>query len=78
MSLHFAAESGETGSSGHECHEGSFICNDGSCIPPTAVCDGRADCPHDEDEILCRRGKLNLRNRHSRYSCIVFFHKELR
>ncbi|XP_050453317.1 basement membrane-specific heparan sulfate proteoglycan core protein isoform X8 [Cataglyphis hispanica] len=46
----------ETGSSGQECHPDSFTCRDGSCIPRTAVCDGRADCPYDEDEINCRQG----------------------
>lgn len=56
---HFPADSGETGGSGQECHHDSFICSsDGSCIPRSAVCDGRADCPHNEDETNCHRGKF--------------------
>lgn len=51
------AEREETGGSGQECYPDSFSCSDGFCIPRSAVCDGRADCPHDEDEINCRQGK---------------------
>ena len=30
-----------------------FSCDDGSCLNLTQVCDGKADCAHNEDEVLC-------------------------
>ncbi|XP_054009839.1 basement membrane-specific heparan sulfate proteoglycan core protein-like isoform X3 [Hylaeus anthracinus] len=38
------------------CRHDEFMCRDRSCIPQYAVCDGRRDCPHEDDEVNCDRG----------------------
>ncbi|XP_053982835.1 basement membrane-specific heparan sulfate proteoglycan core protein-like isoform X1 [Hylaeus volcanicus] len=38
------------------CRHDEFMCRDRSCIPRYAVCDGRRDCPHEDDEMNCDRG----------------------
>ena len=35
------------------CPRGLYQCDDGSCIIPAAVCDGKWDCLHGEDEHKC-------------------------
>lgn len=39
------------------CREDEFTCRDGTCIPQSAVCDERADCPYADDEANCLQGR---------------------
>lgn len=40
-----------------ECRADEFTCRDGTCIPQSAVCDRRPDCPHEDDEANCHQGR---------------------
>ena len=35
------------------CGPGEFQCSNGACISVGLLCDGTADCPAQEDELLC-------------------------
>lgn len=39
------------------CREDEFTCRDGTCIPQSALCDERPDCPYAEDEANCLQGR---------------------
>ncbi|XP_044579347.1 basement membrane-specific heparan sulfate proteoglycan core protein isoform X6 [Cotesia glomerata] len=38
-----------------ECNNNEYTCRDRSCIPLSAICNGRPDCPYNEDEQDCHR-----------------------
>ncbi|PFX15365.1 G-protein coupled receptor GRL101 [Stylophora pistillata] len=42
------------------CPSNKFACQDGKCIPATAVCDGNNDCSDGDDENNCRSGDCLL------------------
>ncbi|XP_066593540.1 basement membrane-specific heparan sulfate proteoglycan core protein [Prorops nasuta] len=39
------------------CNGDEFTCSDGTCLPRSALCNGRRDCPRGEDETNCHRGE---------------------
>ena len=44
------------------CPQGLFHCDDGSCVTPTSVCDGKWDCFHGDDESKCDISMCHIDN----------------
>ena len=44
------------------CPQGLFHCDDGSCVNPTCVCDGKWDCVHGDDESKCYVSMCHIDN----------------
>ena len=45
-----------------KCPQGLFQCNDGSCVSPAALCDGKWDCGYGEDEAECDAIMCHINN----------------
>lgn len=64
----FSLSIADAGGSEHQprpvCGVTDFTCRDGTCIPESAVCNGRVDCPDESDEYDCRRGECTYYSRY--------------